>query len=279
MIKNLIKKISYSALGTILTISAGCSKPITTDYLIETENFKARPFAKFYGDIKVSKPVKEISNVPADFRNVPIHHDDSDWGQGDSIPDDSAKVVPLIDYSFLKGGLETKIGDATLEIYGDLAFNLSYFIPISHDSWLGEVNERNYQGGGLGTERRGTGTALTYWTANYANVLIPGIKCDLIFPINKESDLILGGGIREYELQAESGWDRYNSLDKKGHLRIADITEKSIYIGFRIHNKENMATILKIGRNSYDFDVEKKEVVIDKKDKSFFISFGFEQLF
>jgi hypothetical protein len=282
MIKNLLKKIACSALGVSIALNAGCSKPITTkDYLIETENFKVRPFAKTYGDLKVSKPAREVSNVPENFRNVPIHHDDSDWGQGAAIPDDSAKVVPLIDYSFLKGGLETKIGDATLDVYGDLAVNLSYFIPISHDSWLGEVNERNYQGRGLGTERRGVGTALTYWTANYGPILIPGIKCDLALPINEDYEIIIGGGIRNYKLQTERGWDRYNSLDKRDTLKIADIKEKSIYLGIRGSNnqKEGITPTFKIGYNFYDFDMKEKGTIVDKKDKSFFVSFGGEYRF
>lgn len=278
MIRNLLKKIIYSIAGVSLALNAGCSKPITTGYIYPTGNksLKTMPYIKLYGDMKVSQPVKKVSNVPASFRNVPIHHDDYDWGQGAPIPDSSAKVVPLIDYSFLKGGLETKIGDAAIDIYGDLAFNISHFIPISHNSWLGEVNERNYQGGGLGTEHRGIGTALTYWTANYTPILIPGVKCDLSFPVAENVEMIIGGGIRDYKLQAERGWDRYNSLEKKDCLGIADITEKSIYLGFKFSNKNEFSTVFKVGQNYYDYDIREKDVVIDKENSSLFVSLGAE---
>ncbi|OGJ17633.1 hypothetical protein A3K73_03540 [Candidatus Pacearchaeota archaeon RBG_13_36_9] len=97
-------------------------------------------------------------------------------------------------------------------------------------------------------------------------------------------EIIVGGGVREYGLQAERGWDRYDSLDKKNCLRIADITEKSIYLGFRGSSERNSAKggfcpTLKIGYNFYDFDVKEKDVVIDKKDRSFFVSLGAERLF
>jgi len=277
MMKNLFKKIAYSAVGTALALNAGCTKPITPGYIIETETFKTRPYVKTYGDLKVSKPVKEISNVPESFRDVPIHSDD--WGSGGVIEDDSAKLVPLIDYKFLKGGLETKIGEVGLDLYANLSFNISYFMPLSHEGWGGEVNERNYMGA-PGTEERGIGTALTYWTANYAPVLIPGFNADLSFPIAENVSMIIGGGIRDYELQAERGQDRYNALDKKNCLKIADIEEKSIYIGFRMSDeKDGFSPTFKMGYNFYDFDVEEKSVVIDKKDKSFFVSLGAEVMF
>lgn len=281
MIGNLFKKIACSAVGALLALNAGCLKPLAPkEYTIDTENFKARPFAKLYGDLSFSSPVKEVSNVPESFRNVPIHSDDFDWGQGDAIKDDSAKVVPLIDYKFLKGGLETKIGNIGLDLYANLSFNISYLMPFSHDGWGGEVNERNYQGGGLGTDNRGYGTALTYWTANYAPILIPGFNTDLSFPIAENVDMIIGGGIRNYKLQAERGWDRYNALDKKDCLKIADITEKSIYLGFRMSDDtDRFSPTFKIGYNFYDYDVEEKEVVIDGKDKSLFVSLGAEIMF
>lgn len=285
MLKNFLKKIVYGAVGTALALNAGCTKTITTkNYLIDTETFKARPFAKLYGDLKVSQPVKEVSNVPESFRHVPIHHDD--WWIPESnngpIKDDSAKLPPLIEYSFLKGGLETKINEIGLDLYADLSLNMSYFLPTSHDPWFGEVNERNYMGA-PGTERRGVGTALTYWTANYGPILIPGIKCDLIFPLNEDYELIIGGGISNYNLKAERGRDRYNKLEKKDDLKIADINEKSIYIGIRgskdKSNEGGVCPIFKAGYNFYDYGHGKKDVKIDKNNESFFVSFGAEWLF
>lgn len=279
--KKIFKRIGYAIIGTALALNAGCTKIMNPDeYMIESGNLKARPFAKWCFDFQISKPVREVSNVPESFRNVPVHSDD--WGYGGVIEDDSAKLPPLIDIGFLKGGLETKIGDIGVDVYADLSFNASYFLPLSHDPWCGEVNERNYKGA-PGTDERGYGTALTYWTANYAPVLIPGLKCDLILPINEDVDFIVGGGVRDYELQAERGWDRYNSLDKKDHLRIADMTEKSIYIGFRSFQGDSVerrgGAILKLGFNYYDYDKEVKSVEIDGHDKSFFILLGGEWLF
>lgn len=286
MLKSLLKKITYAVVGAAIALNAGCANylPRIQDpdkFIYINDNFKVRPFGKLCLDLQVSQPVKKIENVPEKMRYVPIHHDD-DWvpeSDNGVIADDSTKLLPLFTLDFLKLGLESKINDSIdVDVYGDLGLNVSYFMPFSHDFAFGTINERNYMGA-PGTDERGYGTALTYWTANYGPVLIPGINVDLSFPVRENYNFLIGGGFRSYDLKVETGWDRYNDLDKHKDYKIADIEEKSVYIGIKTEEKDRWSGIVKFGVNFNDYKKKNEEVKIHGNDTSFFVTLGAEYRF
>lgn len=233
-------------------------------------NTRIKPFIEPELDVKTTLNRMEIKNVPEELRYVPIHPSDGYAKEEDNGPiqKDSIKLRDrLIEIGFLKAGIEAKIGENRLDIY----WNGSYRIK-GEDLDIDDINERNYTNA-PGTEMRGYGAALTYWTADYSDNFIQGINADLSLRILDEWNLILGGGYREYGIEIQRGWDRYDHLQKWKTDDIGDIEETSVYIGLGIPAYEHNRIFgqIKFGVNFYDFDGE-KGIKVD--NSAFFFGIG-----
>lgn len=263
MIKKLAKKILYPLIGTAIALSPGCSNQI--------QELIIKPFIETNLELQGSFSLGKIKNISEEMRTTPIHKDDGYARPENNGPtkEDSARLPALVELKLLKAGLETKINkNVYLDIYGDLSLNISNFILV------GKKHKRNYTNA-PGTDKRGYGAALTYWSVKPGPLFIPGIKADLHISTNKDWDFIIGGGYRRYDLEIERGWDRYDSLEKYRDTSIAKVDEKSIYIGFE--SKDRMSkkwhSLIKLGVNFNDYKTKGNEIKIDSKF-SFFISGG-----
>jgi hypothetical protein len=297
MVKNLLRKAAHSLLGMVFAVNAGCVahyKEEPREYLRINNSLDTRIFAELNPVLNFSRPIKEVRNVPESLRYYPIHPDDVHKvpeSNNGVIEDDSAKPSAFFAFEFFKLGLETRINQwMRVETYVDLAWtpgptpkeddNFSF----SFDS--GEMNERNYLGLKPGSDKRGRDTALTYWTTRFKPDIIPGFKVDLIFPFGaltyggntRKNELVVGAGIRKYALKFEGGWDRHDNLERMTRFTLADIEEKSVYIGWRrfFGDSEKFSAIIKWGRNFNKFDNKYPGVNLKEKEESSFVTFGFE---
>lgn len=298
MIKNLLRKAAYTLLGMAFAINAGCVahyEEEPREYLRINKSLETRVFAELNPVLNFSRPIKEVRNVPESLRYIPIHHDDVHKvpeSNNGVIEDDSAKPSAFFAFEFFKLGLETRINQwMRVETYVDLAWTPGPTPKDDNDAFSfsfdsGEINERNYLGRNPGSDDRGRHTALTYWTTRFKPDIIPGFKVDLVFPFGEETyggntrknELVVGAGIRKYALKFESGWDRHDDLDRMTRFTLADIEEKSFYVGWRrfFGDSEKLSFLLKGGLNFNEFDNEYPGVNIKKAERSSFVTFGIE---
>ena len=259
MIKNIAKKISnYAGIAALSLAAIGC---VPSDLAVE----KVRPMAG--GGIQVSRPVVKVKNIPEYIRNVPIHPDD-DYAKGNEGPiGDGISVWPMVEIPLKAGvSLETKSG-ASLDIYGKLSLPLGFIV---------NRNERNYTDD-VGSDNRGEGAALTYYDAAYGPLFIPGIYADVYIPFKEFNDkdigAIVGAGYRKYDLNINTGWDRYDACEHRRQYNVGSIEEKSLYAGVRFidaQGKRKTFLDIVLGVNFVDVE-ERKGVEVEKHNPSWMI--------
>jgi len=295
MVKNLLRKVAYALFGVAFSLNAGCIAHYDEEpreYLRINDSLDTRVFAELNPVLSFNRPIKEVRNVPEIWRYIPIHHDDvhktSEANNG-VIEDDSAKTPGFFGFEFFKLGLETRMNQGIrVETYLDATWVTG---PTTEDDDVidlgtgGEINERNYLGN-PGTDQRGEGSALTYWTTRYKPDIVPGLCVDFILPFGektyhgntRKNELLVGGRVRKYKLKFENGWDRYDDLDRWNRFTLADVTEKSVHVGLRrfFGDSERLSMIAKYGMSFNEFDNEYPDVVIEKNEKSSMFSFGIE---
>ncbi len=280
MVKKLAKNLIYAALIAASALNAGCR--VNDSYPIRENNDSRNEFYDTEEDKNVKFFVEPgvdfqttffhgtVKDVPENIRSVPIHSDDGYAREENNgpIPKNSSRLPPLMEFRFLKSGLEIQLdGNKTLDIYGDLSFNTNQYLNCQIDE-----NERNYTNH-PGTNKRGHGAALTYWGASYGPGFIPGIKVDLNFKDEKEDTFFIGAGYRKYDIEAETGWDRHDDLERRKNFELGEIEEKSFYIGWKTNN-EDLNVQLKLGINWNDYEETRDAVKIDADKISYTISFG-----
>lgn len=208
-------------------------------------------------------PVKQVKNLPEYLRDVPIHSDDA-WGIPGPIPKDKAQAPWLTEIRFLKLGTEIELNPETSwKSYFDLSLNYGYWTK-----WGADINRRNYTNA-PGTEKRGYGAALTFWTPGYDS-LIPGFRTELHF--DNDNGCFIGAGFRKFHLEIITGYDRYDRLEHKSHKDIGQIYETSLYLGWAKTEKDRTSD-LRIGLNFNNYEAKGKysDIDVDLNKVAFFL--------
>jgi len=258
MIKKLLKKAVPGLAGLALSLG-GCAG-----------DMKMKPFIGPSIDFQSVTQDYKIIKVPEKSRYVPIHPDDGYARESNNgpIPNDTVELPKLEEIRFLKGGIQTDIGDVRFDIYGDLSYRLE---DTTESEW-DNIHRRNYTNY-PGTETRGVGAALTYYKAEYGDDIIPGIKAEVHLPVKDDFYLMLGAGYRKYNIDVIKGWDRWNALQRWKTEKLGEVEEKSIYFGIEILSgeKKNINLHLRGGANFNDIDAGEAEF---KNNPTYFIGGG-----
>ena len=102
-------------------------------------------------------------------------------------------------------------------------------------------------------------------------MFIPGFRSEISFG----SDWYLGLGLRRYDLGIITGYDRYNSLERDDFTEIGEITEASLYTGWRndVNEEGHWVGDLRFGINfnTYDSKNKYKNIDVDLNPISFFV--------
>jgi len=249
------------ALMTIAAAFSGC----------KVENPKARPFIEPALDIQYTWTNIQLTNVPEHLRTVPIHPEDIWYAKEKNngpILNDYSKLPNYYEIRFLKGGLEIMLNEDTyLDVYGDLSY-----LTTSHPKDHRDVHVRNYTNH-PGTGQRGTGAALTYWTGNFDKGIFVGLKADVHKALSDEHDMFIGIGHRKLPIGAETGWDRFNSLEKHKLKNIGEIGETSIYWGIGSSRKKESKWTgeIRMGVSIFDLSNIKHGITADGR-AAFFLA-------
>ncbi|MBU2544911.1 hypothetical protein KKC65_00435 [Patescibacteria group bacterium] len=213
-------------------------------------------------DLQFSTPsVKEVSNVFESIRNVPIHEDDP-WGTPGVIAKNRGDAPWIVELRFLNLGVEVDLDPTVWKNYFDLSWNIGHWLMIGSDA-----QERNYTNA-PGTEQRGYGAALTFWTPGYSRI-IPGFRTEFHF----ENNWFVGAGFRKYDLEIITGYDRYDKLKHRSHTDIGEIFETSVFVGWnRVEDDSTAGFRVGANFNSYNGKDGYRAIDVETNKVSFFLS-------
>jgi len=274
------KKLSLATATTALALVAGCASTSKLDEA--TKDWPVQPIASTTFDLRFSKPASKVSNVPKSIRHVPIHKRDGYASRSNNGPikDSSAKLPILMELGLLKAGVKKNLSeDVRLNAYADLSLNFNTILKMGFG---GEINRRNYTNH-PGTSQRGYGAALTYWTADYRPLFIPGFKADVEFSVDDSTNMIIGCGYRIYDIVVQTGWDRYDKFEVRRNHSVAELHERSIYLGLRTNEDKDSAFSgfwkFHLMFNKADIDRKYRGTRVSTHQPSWGVSFGVEYMF
>jgi hypothetical protein len=181
-----------------------------------------------------------VKDMPYEIRNVPVHPSDSwaSYGQG---PIERLKYD--MDHSFIVSILYAR------EYGRDKTAPLRFRFGAGFD-WLvlpqvgvgGSMAERNYMNA-VGTSDRGYGAALTYVAMRqggvvpalnsiYSDIFLnwtPKVKFEVAPFGGHFHDIWLGTSVSYYTVDAQTGWDRNDSLDARNDYVMARVLPVRLY--------------------------------------------------
>ncbi len=208
------------------------------------ENYGIKPVLGVSAGVVWSKPVRSIDNIPEVISYIPAHPDDK-YAEGLYDAGSSLGGNAMTDVISVSGGLEFKINKINIRSLISGTLNGSNFHNTINSDYTGNSIARvNYSG----SPDHSSGGAYVYMTTVYSHIIY-GINAEIDYPIfhfNKDAfaRVVIGGGIREFNLYIKTGWDRYSDLETRKYFNLANILEKRIYAGIDIPLHNTKAGIL-----------------------------------
>lgn len=257
-----------------------------------------KPSIGLYIDVGVAlgyqSPIMSIDYVPTSVRDVPVHRNDV-WRSGENggiIPNEEVFTPSgFFGQSQARAGITLGISNLQVILGGFLlvhnVHSTGYKLKDNPTDPNDAIRRRNYQGNSedIGTERRGVGTALTYYRIpdDGDGVEWNGVFARVELDIGKTVDDVPLSVFAEYAQQTsaskvlmlESGWDRYNSLEAYQMFVVADIEHRLVSLGIRGENS--------LGYSRVSLDLYRPKVTLHDADQqpsvrvknAFSISVGF----
>ncbi|MFH1452191.1 MAG: hypothetical protein ABIF88_03395 [archaeon] len=219
--------------------------------------------------------VQNVRDVPEEIRDVPIHSDDGyASGKGGPIPSDDINVGPRTGGFFRYGGRMPVIKDT---LFAKLGIEVELGGIFTSDK-----PSRNYTNA-VGTSQRGRGAALTYYSIhtksgpNWNSSLIPKIVGGLELELSDSVTVGANYSIWREDLVAETGYDRYDSLEHRSSFNLVDMTVSSITGSLKFSGDKNCYFFVEGGvqrvlsKRYYDLG---READIDFNENPFMVMIG-----
>jgi hypothetical protein len=197
--------------------------------------------------------VDKVGNIPLVVRNVPVHPDDqfAKGGQG-PIQQDALEPSNRFELAKAKFGLELEFLEKKLSIRTGLSLELQFDTEtFSENNARGDMAERDYLGR-VGSNQRGTGTALTYnyvgvrYWPNWNSFLRPNVFVEGEYKIVRWCSASIGFKINEQTLFLENGWDRRDELETQDTYKAATYHVLSPYVSINGILDENERTFVRL---------------------------------
>jgi hypothetical protein len=190
--------------------------------------------------------VQKLDNIPEKIRNVPIHSEDS-YAAGNQGPISH-------DSAFPGGTVLLEFGISKRLIGYENNFKVGALLGLDFGGMLrGADHERNYTNS-VGSEKRGDGAALTYYSIlpayldKWNSAIRPAILGELELGSNPNRSLVLRYLLYEERLMAETGWDRFNSQDANQRFELARYLVNQLQIGLRFKHDDSREFYLGISK-------------------------------
>lgn len=236
-------------------------------------NSYIRPLLGISLDTQGYVPINKVKNVPNELR---IQEKYNYWDNKHN----SVEPPAMIDFRFVKGGIETRIIDnLRFDLYADVGFALGSVMS-------GEMNGQSQE-----PESAFPAASYTmfgpYYTALYSPIIIPGYTAELYYQFGENKSfgeegkfhVMLGARYREFDLMIERGFwrgewpDHLDRGNAESTVKIADICERGVYIGIGAGRDSRYIFTLKVGVNFNEVDVPhrwRNTLTIDRDNPSVF---------
>jgi len=176
--------------------------------------------------------IEEIGNVPIALRQVPSHPDDI-WIYGNrsiirTIPYDSVGGSNLGSFNL---GISPELTIWRFRVRNGIIFSLDNLGGVAEKSNSGSTREINQYGQPV----RGYGTSLVYYNIHGESSRKPGLIHEVDFDIDKNLLAIGRYSWSNYNLVGESGYDRWDMLEKYRDYELGDVRviKRSLGFGWR----------------------------------------------
>lgn len=117
---------------------------------------------------------------------------------------------------------------------------------------------------------------MTYYRPVYQDDVRFGVKGEIDYSFSDFAGVFLGGGWRQpYTLAIETGWDRFDDLERFRSFEVADIQETSAYLGWRL-TAYLLHFHMRLGASVYDIDVKHPGVTLDDREVGVFGAVGLD---
>jgi hypothetical protein len=210
----------------------------------DNENFSIGAEIRFLHFGGAPTLIKEIDNIPLGVRQV-ISHPSDTWIYGSrrpliTIPDKNVDGGIL---SMIEFGASPEISVWRFRLRSGVNFTISTFGEGPEKANFDTTPAVNQ----YGQPQRGTGTSLVYYTVRGQNSWKPSLIHEIDFDIGRNFLVIVGYSASNSTIIAESGYDRYDSLEKYKDYELGILRVDKRYLGFGIQpGMEDMARWLTV---------------------------------
>ena len=182
-----------------------------------------------------------VADVPESIRTVPIHPDDNFVPPGNNgpIPQTDNRTEPVFDLCSLEIGV--RIGPSKERNEGedqDFTQNQGWSLRFGLGADFGtsgigaHLNERNYMNA-PGTATRGYGAALTYYDIGATPVWAQLVITPKVFVEFDRKYLLARAQMLTYQSAINTGWDRYDGLERRDSYNLGTTVEGQALAGVR----------------------------------------------
>lgn len=186
--------------------------------------------AKLFGADATFNESTKVSDIPLNLRQVPSHPEDT-WIYG------SRRVIRTIpsDTIIFNG---SNVGQnfafsPELTVWRLRARSgVNFFVGGSGDGPSKDSDNTTREMNQYGGSSRGYGTSLVYYSVYSKSSRKPGINNEVDFDIGNDLLLIAGYSWRNYNLVAQSGYDRWDSLEEYSTSVVSENKFVKRYAGF-----------------------------------------------
>ncbi len=215
---------------------------LTTGLLAGCSTQEDSAWTSDFGSVARAPVIRNVSNIPLEVRNVPIHS--GDIGYPGPINDKTRR-------NYARVALDPRIGYKIID-NEETAWNVGVGFEIGWNFSNGAA-ERNYhdpQGG----DDRGAGAALTYYSIHssfafpWNQYVFPHAFTELTQKISENVSVGLGFDVQYEQTYIENGWDRYDNYSAWKRYGLADVVRGTPYIHFDFKEKgEKMGMGIDLG--------------------------------
>ncbi len=217
--------------------------------------------------------INKVENIPLKIRNVPKHPADDYVNDKNVAPIESDNIKLAYRMSWLNPKIGCRSSFLDENIMVKLGMGLDFY-PAGIFFFDYTTKERNYVHY-PGTEKRGTGEALTYYSI-HPICLEPNIFSEIETNIAEKIKLGLGYKLSKVNIIAENGWDRYNQLERRKKYNLSGLVYGKPYISLIYGEKDDVQIALFFGLNNLikkRFTNLGKQMNIDFNNKAWFVGF------
>lgn len=172
----------------------------------------------------------EVSNIPLQLRQVPVHPNDGYLRLGEKIVTIPADTIKPALFCLFSPSVSPQATFWRLQFRGgiNVTIPLAPFARTANNGSTREIHQYN-----SGTSR-GYGTSLVFYAVTVSPKPVLGWLGEAEFQVSENLSFLTGFSTSGYNLRIRTGWDRYDSLETYKIYKLSSSDLQKKYVGIRI---------------------------------------------